>query len=822
MSTRTPAGTPAISFDQFTTFGDLLKYLRRRAGLTQRELSIAVGYSDAQISRLEQNQRLPDIPTIAARFIPALDLDDDPGLVKRLQELAATVRREDAPASGLPPFKGLLYFDEADADLFFGREALTARLVARVIAPPSTHHAPRFLAVIGASGSGKSSVLRAGLISALRWNPDTASWPVHILTPTTHPLEALATSLLGETKSSTTWAALAYEFARDPSGLNQYLQRAMRLGREATTSHVLLVVDQFEELFTLCRSEAERRAFVDNLLTAAFEPDGRMIVVIALRADFYAHCADFPKLREALAQHQDYIGTMSAEELRCAIEEPARHGSWEFEQGLVELLLKDVGADGTRPPEPGALPLLSHALLETWQRRRGRTLTLSGYIASGGVRAAIAETAEAVFRDQLDVRQQAVARNIFLRLTALGDDEEVIWTRRRVTFDELIPTEAETVMVREVLTCLADARLITTSDAAAEVAHEALLREWPRLSEWLANNRASIRLQRQLTHAAAEWRKASHDPGFLLMGARLAQLENLATFSTVALTQDERAYLEASLAGRERREAEERERQQRELAAAQKLVETERARADSERQRAEEQGRYLTRVRTRNRAIAVAGAIALILAVLAGAFGLQSNQSAARAEAEKRLATARELAASALTNLAADPEISLLLALQAVDTTYSVDKTVLLEAEQALHAAVQASHLQLSLPASSASGIEVISAVFSPDGKRLATIDGAGMAKVWDVSLGAAARQSRDLLTLPGLGPGNGVIGLEAIAFSPDGTRLATAGDFSVVRVWDAVSGKELLAVPYRGGGVFALAFSPDGQRIAVGGDGGE
>ncbi|MGQ0602687.1 MAG: nSTAND1 domain-containing NTPase, partial [Anaerolineales bacterium] len=521
-------------------------------------------------------------------------------------------------------------------------------------------------------------------------------------------------------------------------------------------------------------------------------------------------------------QHQDYIGTMSAEELRCAIEEPARRGSWEVELGLVELLLRDVGADGSRPPEPGALPLLAHALLETWKRRRGRTLTLSGYLASGGVRGAIAETAETVFRDQLDVRQQAVARNIFLRLAALGDDEEVIWTRHRVVFDELIPTAEEASVVREVLTCLADARLITTSDTAVEVAHEALLREWPRLSEWLASNRTGIRLQRQLTHAAAEWRNANRDPGFLLTGARLAQFENLAMFDTIVLTHDELAYLEASLAERGRRGAEERERQQRELVAAQKLVETERARAESERQRAEEQVRYVARVRTRNRAIAGAGAIVFVLAVLAGLFGLQSNQNAARAEAEKRLATSRELAASAINSLTTDPEISLLLALQAVDTTYSVDKTVLLEAEEALHAAVQASHLQLSLPASSASGIGVTGAVFSPDGTRLATIDAYGFAKVWDVSLDAPANQSRDLLTLPGLGPGNDVIASEAIAFSPDGTRLATAGDYSVVKVWDVVSGKELLAAPYYGGGVLAIAFSPDGQRIAVGGDGGE
>src|SRR5262249_5423873 len=151
-------------------------------------------------------------------------------------------------------------------------------------------------------------------------------------------------------------------------------------------SHALIVVDQLEEMFTLCREQLEQHAFVNNLLTAAFAPDGACIVVLALRADFYAQCADFANLRQALARHQEYIGPMSPDELRRAIEEPARRGQWELEPGLVDLLLHDVG------DEPGALPLLSHALLETWQRRRGRTLTVSGYLAAGGVRGAIAET----------------------------------------------------------------------------------------------------------------------------------------------------------------------------------------------------------------------------------------------------------------------------------------------------------------------------------------------------------------------------------------------------------------------------------------------
>ncbi len=193
-----PVSSINIALDRFTTFGDLLRYLRRCAGYTQRELSIAVGYSDTQISRLENNERLPDLATLTARFLPALHLDGQPEVAARLLELAAAVRREDAPAAGLPPYKGLYYFDETDAELFFGRDALTERLVERLAERLESD--TRFLAIVGASGSGKSSVVRAGLIPALRWRQPSSVWPLFVMTPTAHPLEALGSCLTGETR----------------------------------------------------------------------------------------------------------------------------------------------------------------------------------------------------------------------------------------------------------------------------------------------------------------------------------------------------------------------------------------------------------------------------------------------------------------------------------------------------------------------------------------------------------------------------------------------------------------------------------------------
>ena len=452
-----PVSVPSSTLEKFTTLGDLLRFLRRRAGLTQMELAMEVGYSDTQISRLEQNLRLPDIPTIEARFVAALGLEAEPKAVARLLDLAANVRREDAPARGVCPYKGLNYFDESDADLFVGREALTAKLIERVLslASNSDEGKERFLAIVGASGSGKSSLVRAGLVSSLRWNKTSADWHIHVLTPTAHPLESLAASLAHESNSVTTTGMLMDDLARDPHSLHLFAKRELQ---SRNGSPLLFVVDQFEESFALCRSEEERALFIGNLLTAVYEADGRTLVVITLRADFYAHCAAYVQLREALAKHQEYIGAMNNEELRRAIEEPAHRGRWEFELGLVDLLLHDVGH------EPGALPLLSHALLETWQRRRGRTMTLSGYASSGGVRGAIAETDETVFNDQFTDEQQAIARRIFLRLTELSDETSAADTRRRATFNELILSPEEATATHTVLKALADARLITTSE----------------------------------------------------------------------------------------------------------------------------------------------------------------------------------------------------------------------------------------------------------------------------------------------------------------------------------------------------------------------
>jgi transcriptional regulator with XRE-family HTH domain/energy-coupling factor transporter ATP-binding protein EcfA2 len=801
----------------FTTFGDLLKYLRRRAHLTQLELSITVGYSEAQISRLETNLRLPDLTALKALFIPALQLEDEPQLTARFLELAQSARQEDAPTPGIAPYKGLLFFDESDSGLFFGREALTAHLVSHVM-NLAMDASTRFLAVVGASGSGKSSLVHAGLAVGLK----RAGWDTRVFTPTASPLRMLEANL-------------------NPA-------------RAKPAERLLLLVDQFEEVFTLCHDEMERIAFIEKLLTSAQDKSKQITVVVALRADFYSHCAQYPLLRQAVAAQQEYIGQMNREELCRAIEEPAKRGGWEFEPGLVNILLNDIGAQGTSEPEPGALPLLSHALLATWERRRGHMLTLDGYHASGGVRGAIAETAESVFTDQLNQTQQEIARDIFLRLTELGEGTED--TRRRAALNELVRQSAEAIQLRAVLNTLAESRLIILNEDSAEVAHEALIREWQRLHEWLTQDREGLLLHRHLTESAHEWEVRRQDPSELYRGARLAQAREWASANEERLNEVERAFLAAAIEQEQHDFLEREVQRQRELEAAQKLAEAEKQRAEIESQRAKEHVHTAAQLRKRARYLRGAFTIALIMALIALFFGAQSREAALTAQANERTAFSRELAAASISNLDVDPERSILLGLEAVLVTYSVDKSWTTEAEDALRRALLASRVELTLRGHT-DWVEGVA--FSPDGTRLATSSHDGTAKVWDaatgqelISLSTDANNTNIAFSPDGtrlaapsalelgaeLGWAPSTVGtakvwdvatakelltlrghtdwVSGVAFSPDGTRLATASDDRTAKVWDAATGEQLLTLTGHTASVYRVAFNPDGTRLAT------
>ncbi len=387
-------------------------------------------------------------------------------------------------AEGICPFKGLASFEPVDADYFFGRERLVAELVARLVGAS-------FLGIVGPSGSGKSSVLRAGLLPALAGGvlPGSEGWRRLLLRPGERPLDELRRVLVSG--------------AKDPL--------AEALDALPGNARLLLAVDQFEELFTACRSDAERAAFADTLARAAADPEGRAVVVVALRADFYGRFAAYPGLAELLGGNQVLVGPMQASELRRAVELPAGRVGLRVEPELADALVDDVEG------EPGALPLLSTALLELWQKRQDNALTLAAYRESGGVHGAVARLAEGTYARVPDERKQLV-RALMLRLVGEGEGDAPV--RRRAPLAELDLERNEDVA--DVLATLADSRLVTVSEGNVEVAHEALLREWPRLREWIEEDTEGRRLRRHITQAASEWDAAGRDRGELYRGARLA------------------------------------------------------------------------------------------------------------------------------------------------------------------------------------------------------------------------------------------------------------------------------------------------------------
>ena len=396
------------------------------------------------------------------------------------------------------PFKGLASFDVEDAEVFFGREQLVSETIARLAGSS-------LLGLVGPSGCGKSSVLRAGLLASLARGalPGSERRPIVLVRPGSRPLRAL-------------------EQAR-------------------AEERLILAVDQFEELFAPGVEESERAAFIDALVDRASDERRRTLVLVALRADFYGRCAAYPELAALLSANHVLVGPMRRDELRRAIELPARGAGMTVEPQLVDALLDDVAG------EPGALPLLSACLLELWKNRHGHELRLDAYESTGGLHGAVARLAESAY-ERLDLEQRETARRILLRLTEEGEGPAP--TRRRVTVTELEADRDE--RVAQVLSVLARDRLVTVGEGEVEVAHEALLREWPRLRRWLEEDAQGRRLHHHLRDAATAWDAGGRDAGELYRGARLASALEWWTDHEADVNARERAFLAASRAASER------------------------------------------------------------------------------------------------------------------------------------------------------------------------------------------------------------------------------------------------------------------------------
>jgi len=781
--------------DQIRTrqeFAAALTLLRESAGLTVRDVARKLDVPSATIGGYFSGRHVPPLkpPDQLARILSVCGVSD-PAEIQKWLEALGRVRRAPGrrPADAPVPYRGLKSFQPEDAEWFYGRRQLTDALLEKF---RDCYRHGGLLAVVGPSGSGKSSLLRAGLIPELRSGtlgiPGSADWPLILLTPGARPARELAGRL----------AAVADGAPGDGGAPDQ---------------RVVIVVDQFEETFTSCQDETERLAFI-RALCAATDRDREpaALVVIGFRADFYSRALRYPELVTALQSRQVLVGPMTEEELRSAITGPARRAGLDFEDGLVEVLLRDLAPAANRPEPPaaheaGALPLLSHALLATWERSGEGRLTVAHYRDTGGISGAVAASAEEVYAG-LTSSQQEMARRIFTRLVHVSDNTAS--TRRRVPRSELPQLRAG---VQPVLDAFIEKRLITAGADDVEIAHEALLHAWPRLRQWIDSDGSGARTHRQLTAAAEIWREAGQDPGALYSGGRLAAAEEWATLPGHGddLNVLEREFLDTSV--RQRLAAERSARRQ-----------------------------------TRRLRVFVGALAALFLA--AGTLAVVAYQQKTTASSQRDAAISGQLATDAEELRTTDIALAMQLSLAA----YRVSPTA--EAiSSLLDSTAEPPATRMLGPA----GTEMLAVALGQGGALLATGADDGTVRLWSlarpghplllaappplpgpvsalafspagsllaisaggtVSLWNTADPRRPVLagTIPAV-PG---AAMNTVAYSPDGHTLATAGASGRVYLWDTADPRHPSprGAPLEAGTgqVAAVAFSPDGTMLAAGG----
>ncbi len=695
----------------------------------------------------------------------------------------------------LNPYKGLRAFQEADAGDFFGREALIERLLERFDASGKSGH---FLSVVGPSGSGKSSAVKAGLLPRLRAGAVSGSrdWFIVEMVPGARPLEELEAALLRVAVNPP--ASLLPQLKEDERGLARAVKRVLP---NTPSTELLLVIDQFEEVFTQLEDESERTHLLNLLLNAAQDPESRFRFITTLRADFYDRPLLYPEFGEMVRAHTEVVLPLSRDELHQAIVEPAANAGLGLEANLVPEIINDVAE------QPGALPLLQYALTELFERRDERWLTLQAYRDIGGVSGALAQRADELFAE-MDEEGQVAARQLFLRLVTLNEGAED--TRRRVLLDELLSLQVDASQMQAVIDRFGKYRLLTfdrdpaTRTPTVEIAHEALIRRWGRFQGWISESREGLRIQRRLTAAADDWLNAGKDPSFLASGARLEQFEIWKDETDLALTGKEFAYLDASLAERVRQQAEEEARLAKEAAL-------------------EKRSRNFLRALAGVLAAATVGALALTgfalnqsqiadqnaaTATYAQGDALAQADAAATsaAVAQVNAAEARSLAFASGAQLALNgnnTDLAILLALKANEGDQSNEQTRRILAEAAYAPGTRrvfAGHKD-----------RVSNLAYSPDGMTAVSSSRDRTLILWDVQSGAEIRR------LEGHGDW-----IWDVAFTPDGTKVVSAGQDKVLLLWDVATGNLIRRYEGHEGAVRAVAFGPDGLMILSGSDTGE
>jgi WD40 repeat protein/transcriptional regulator with XRE-family HTH domain len=804
-------------------FAEALTALRESAGRTVRKVAAETGQAPATVGDYFSGRHLPPLnrPVVLTGILAACGVGDDEAVDAWFEALRRVRRRR--PTATANPYPGLVHFDGTDAANFFGREELTTAIATRVAGPSTTG----LFVVLGASGSGKSSLLRAGVAPALASHEDGAH-RITLFTPGNDPMGA--------------WAAALSD-------------------APMTTGPRVTIVDQFEEVFTLVAATA-RRAFI----TALTEEAADHVVLVALRGDFFGEAAAEPLLLDSLENRQIIVGPLTDAQLEAAIVEPARRAGSEVEPGLVQLLLGDVrdALTQTGPTTGGspdldqgetwsgagnaaALPRLAHALQATWEATRGQHLTAAAYQQTGGVRGAVLQSAEEAWA-RLDEAEQDALRALFLRLTAY----RTRLTGRPVPLEELDLSD-RTSPLATAIGSFVDARLLTVDAVSVRVAHESLLSEWPRAVEWLVSTEQDLATRRAISTGALEW-APTKDDAILLRGSRLAAAQELtAAGGSSDLSATEQRYVEAST-----------------------------ARSQSELRRERSRTR---RLRTLVAAVTV---LAVVIAGLA-AFFARSTVTARQQRDEalsRQIATesaritrqdpalAAELAVaayqvsptlearSALLNATSLPSVSRLVGPEGlVRTELSPDGSLL--------AVAHADGTVQTWPRDSSTGrfgrsvvtrvapegTTLFALAFAPDGQTLVVGGGGDEVTLLDLRADAPTPEPRRL-SLPGgaysvafnpsgtllaAGRVSGGVALyqtdapdgvapgpeldfpapvQALAFGPDGL-LATAGNDAVLRLFrPASTGYQpagSLTLGDASNTLFSLAFSPDGQHVAVG-----
>jgi WD40 repeat protein/transcriptional regulator with XRE-family HTH domain len=769
-------------------FAGLLRQLRAEALLTQEELARAASLSPRSVSDLERGINRTARKDTAVLLAGALGLAEPVravflaaalGRVPAAEVLLAMRGQPGAAPEGPPgagpawtgcPYLGLAPFQERDARVFYGRAELVAQLVRRLAGRLDE---TGLLLVTGDSGAGKSSLLRAGLLPLLvagELGPGSQWWPRLVIRPTDSPLRELAMRLaeVAGADPISVHRSLAAAPDQAPMLAEQAVRNAAGSGPGSGTARLVLVVDQFEELFTAGTnadaSAVEREAFAAALHAMTAVPAGARsapwaLVVIAVRADFLGRLIAYPPLKAALDAGPFTVGPMSEAELRLAITGPAAEAGLAVEPALVETVITELREGAHRGLDTGSLPLMSQAMTATWEYREGRELTVRAYRRAGGAADSVNRSAQAAY-EALTSPQKDAVRLVFTRLTVINPDGR--FARRRCTRAELYsPGTRAPADIDAVIDVFNAHRLLVLGPDTVEIAHDVLLQAWKQLRDWLGDDQLDRALYSQVVTDAQIWDNHARNASYLYSPGRLATIAAAAA----RWQQAPARYLPLPATGAAF------------LAAA---------------------GRAARRAGWRRRGV-VAGLLLTVAAVIVAAIAVSDAVSASRQHA---MDLSRYLAVQSLLIAPSDGRTARRLAVAA----WGVSRTG--QARSAMTALLLEQRpngiLRAGAPGDGVSGV-----AFSPDGTLLAAACGDGYVRLWNV----ASRQARPALPADPGAPG----GVTGVAFSPNGRLLASADADGTVRLWDTATGRLAGPALQAGDGfpVNGVAFSPRGRLLA-------